>query len=148
MIQNNRIVLDSNVFISRLLNKDSIPGRAFIKATSSGIILISEEILEELTDVLGRKKFDPYITIEERKDFLRQLSHVVEFVPQLISIKACRDPRDDKFLSLAVNGKADFIITGDNDLLVLDPFRNIRIISCSTYLNQNYLCEQRAVYTP
>lgn len=87
---------------------------------------------------LGRKKFDPYLTIEERQGFFRQLSFVVEIVQYVVSLKACRDPKDDKFLSLAISGNADFILTGDNDLLVLDPFRTVRIFSCSTYLKNGF----------
>ena len=136
MMPSNRFVVDTNVFISKLLLPHSLPGKAFQKALSSGIILISEEILEELTDVLGRRKFDPYVTLEERKEFLRSLSSVVEVIPHVLALTACRDPKDDKFLSLAVSGHASFILTGDNDLLVLDPFRDIRILSCSAYLEE------------
>jgi putative PIN family toxin of toxin-antitoxin system len=136
MTLNNRFIVDTNVFISQLLWPSSIPGKAFRKALSSGTLLVSQEVLQELTDVLGRKKFDPYVTIEERQGFLRQLSLIVEIVPHVISLKACRDSKDDKFLSLAVSGGADFILTGDKDLLVLDPFKTVRILSCATYLSR------------
>jgi uncharacterized protein len=148
MIPSSRFIVDTNIFISQLLWPTSVPGEAFRKAISSGVLLVSYEILEELTDVLGRKKFDPYLTLEERQGFIRHLSSIVEVIPQVISIKVCRDPKDDKFLSLAISGGADFILTGDNDLLILDPYRNVRILSCSTYLNKNYLCEEKVKYYP
>lgn len=136
MIPKNRFVVDTNIFISHLLFPNSLPGKAFRKALSTGVLLVSKETMNELTDVLGREKFDPYLTFEEREEFLRQLSLVVELVPQLFSLKVCRDPKDDKFLSLAISGHADFLLTGDNDLLVLNPFKDVRILSCSTYLQE------------
>lgn len=134
MIPTSKFVVDTNVLISQLLSPASIPAKSFRKALSSGVLLVSEETLQELTDVLGRRKFDPYLTLEERQEFIRQFSLVVEMVSYVISLKACRDSKDDKFLSLAVSGQANFILTGDADLLELDPFKGIRIFSCSAYL--------------
>lgn len=136
MIPKNRFVVDTNIFISHLLSPNSLPGKAFHIVLSTGVLLVSEETMNELADVLSRKKFDPYLTFEERKEFIRQLSLVVELVPQLVSLKICRDPKDDKFLNLAINGHANLILTGDDDLLVLNPFKNVRILSCSTYLQE------------
>lgn len=136
MTLKSRFVVDTNVFISQLLLPHSIPGKAFRKALSSGVLLVSEEILHELADVLGRSKFDPYLTIDERQEFFRQLSYVVEIIPHVILVKACRDPKDDKFLSLALSGQAHFLLTGDADLLELDPFRGVRILTCSAYLDK------------
>ena len=50
------------------------------------------------------------------------------------NIEACRDPKDDKFLELAVSGNADYIITGDDDLLELNPFQNVKIITSREFL--------------
>ncbi len=134
MARKSRFVVDTNIFISQLLLPSSLPGKAFRKALSCGILLFSEDILHELADVLGRKKFDHYLSLEERQEFFRYLSLIGEVVHNITPLKACRDPKDDKFLSLAVCGQATFLLTGDNDLLVLDPFRDVRILSCATYL--------------
>ncbi len=136
MIPKIRFVVDTNILLSQLLLPSSLPRKAFQKALSSGILLVSEDVLSELSDVLGRKKFDPYLSLEERQKFFRQLSLVVEVVNNVVPLKACRDPKDDKFLSLATSGQADFLLTGDKDLLVLDPFRKIRIFSCLAYLEK------------
>lgn len=136
MISKNRFVVDTNIIISQLFWPSSIPGRAFRKAVSMGQLLTSEEVLQELIDVLGRKKFDPYLTSEDRQNFLHQFSFIVEVIPYVVSIKACRDPKDDKFLSLAMSGYANMLLTGDNDLLVLDPFGDIRILTCAAYLQE------------
>lgn len=142
MITKNRFLIDTNIMISQLFWPTSTPGRAFRKAVSVGKLLISEEVLQELIEVLGRKKFAPYLTVEDRQNFLHHLSFIVEIVPQVISIKACRDPKDDKFLSLAMSGNANVLLTGDNDLLALDPFGDVRILTCSAYLQANLSLEE------
>jgi putative PIN family toxin of toxin-antitoxin system len=129
-----RCVLDTNVLISRLLMADSIPGRAVRYAVDTGLLLVSNTPLDELADVLARPKFDAYVTPEERQEFLQRLVRIAEHVPILQQIQACRDPRDDKFLDVAVNGEAGVIVTGDSDLLELHPFRGISILTPSDYL--------------
>ncbi len=90
--------------------------------------------MAELADVAGRAKFDPYLSIADRQEFIRLLGRIAEMVPILRVVHACRDPRDDKFLEAAVNGRADLILTGDRDLLALDPFLGIAILSPGAYL--------------
>ena len=131
----SRIVLDSNVILSAALFRQSTPRQALDKASVSGQILISNQILGELQDVFSRPKFDKYSSKQVRNEFLNDFLTVVENVEIVQKIAACRDRKDDKFLELAVNGKADYIITGDQDLLVLHPFQNIAIISVSDYLS-------------
>lgn len=142
-IYKNRFVVDTNIIISQLFWPSSVPGRAFRKALSIGKILVSEDVLEELITVLSREKFNPYLTIEERQDFFHQLSFIVDVIPHVISIKACRDPKDDKFLSLAISGRADILLTGDKDLLVLNPYKTVRILTCLEYLQEDSLLENR-----
>ena len=76
-----------------------------------------------------RKKFDRYASLAKRINFLQVLNDIAEIVTIIESITACRDRKDDKFLEVAVNGKSDYLITGDRDLLVLHPFRNIPIVT-------------------
>jgi len=90
----------------------------------------------ELADVLGRPKFDTYATVRERQEFLRLFDRIAERVPIVHKIRACRDPKDDKFLELAINGAAQVIITGDADLLALHPFRGIDILTPASYLDR------------
>ncbi len=130
-----RIVLDSNVILSAALFKGSTPRQALDKASTTGQILISNEILVELTDIFNRSKFDRYSSKQLRNEFLNDFLAIVENVQIVQKITACRDRKDDKFLELAVNGNANYIITGDQDLLVLNPFQDISIISVSDYLS-------------
>src|SRR3546814_7113820 len=98
-----------------LLLPDSVPDRAVSKAVKEGRLLVSEATMRELADVLAREKFDRYVSRAHRVTFLRVFGQVAEWVPIVQVIRACRDPRDDKFLALAVNGEADLIVTGDAD---------------------------------
>ena len=134
MIDRSRLVVDNNALISRLLLPASIPGQAVRKAVDTCQVLISEAMLEELADVLSRPKFDRYISIADRQEFIRLLGRVAEMVPITYTIRVCRDPKDDKILEAAVNGSANIIITGDRDLLALNPFQDIAILSPSAYL--------------
>jgi putative PIN family toxin of toxin-antitoxin system len=129
-----RIVVDTNTYISRLLAPGSVPAQAVDRAFNAATVLLSDATLEELADVLGRRKFDPYITIEERRTFLRLLGSAAKIIPIHRNFHVCRDPKDDKFLDLAVNGEADLIVTGDKDLLALDPFHATAILTPAAFL--------------
>jgi putative PIN family toxin of toxin-antitoxin system len=122
------------VLISRLLVPESASGRALRRAVESGQLLVSEATMEELATVLGRPKFDPYLSITDRQEFIRLFGRIAEMISIVRVVRACRDPRDDKFLEVAVNGRAGLIITGDRDLLELDPFMGIAILSPAAYL--------------
>ena len=134
MAKQGQFVFDTNVIVSALLIKRSVARRAFDKARVAGDILLSFEVIEELYDVLGRSAFDRYIDEDDRLQFLTVLVKESTLVEISEKIKECRDPSDDKFLELAINGKADFIISGDNDLQVLNPFRKIPIVSPREFL--------------
>ncbi len=111
-----------------------VPRQALDWLVENGTVLVSLDVLEELADVLGRKKFDRYLPEEQRIDFLHSYLKISELVRIDEQITACRDPKDDKFLELAVNGNADYLITGDRDLLVLNPFRGIEIVTPKDFL--------------
>jgi putative PIN family toxin of toxin-antitoxin system len=136
MKDRERVVVDTNALVSRLLLPASIPGQAVDKAVDEAQLLISEATLKELADVLARAKFDPYMTVGDRQEFLRLLGRIAETVQVIHTIRACRDARDDKFLELAVNGEASLIITGVVDFLDLDPFQGIPIITPASYLGR------------
>jgi len=135
MTKKGRFVFDTNVIVSALLIKKSVARRSFDKAREAGDILLSFEAIEELYDVLGRPAFDCYIDEEDRIRFLNLLVKESTLVEIAEKIQECRDPKDDKFLELAVSGKADFIISGDGDLQVLNPFRKIAILSPREFLD-------------
>ena len=137
MADRGRFVFDTNVIVSALLIKKSTAREALDRARSVGIILLSVEVIEELREILSRPAFDHYIDEEDRLKFLALLVKEATLVEITENIKKCRDPKDDKFLELAVNGKADFIVSGDGDLQILNPFRKIPILSPGEFLEAN-----------
>jgi uncharacterized protein len=135
MANRGRFVLDTNVIVSALLMKKSVARDSLDKARAEGEILLSLAIIEELYDVLSRPAFDRYIDEEDRLRFLSLFIKEATLVEISEKIQECRDPKDDKFLELAVNGNATFIVSGDKDLQVLNPFRNIPILSPRDFLD-------------
>ncbi len=129
-----RLVIDTNILISGLMSVNSLPQQVFDYATSQAILLISDEVQSEIENVISRPKLQKYISLERRTKFLSELSQQAERVTINQQIRACRDPKDDKFLDLAVCGEANYIITGDADLLDLHPFQNISIIKAASFL--------------
>ena len=129
-----RFVIDTNTLVSSVLIASSVPDRAVKLIRHSGIVLISVATIEELQKVMNRPKFDKYVDPEIRSEFIVQLIQQSELVEINESILACRDSKDDKFLEVAVNGKADYLLTGDRDLLVLHPFQDVQIITPSAFL--------------
>ncbi len=132
-----RGVFDNNVLVSAALLAD-VPRKAFDKLLDNGTVLVSIPVLLELAAVLNRPKFDQYVTHDERMRFMVSFLKVAQMVEVNETIVACRDPKDDKLLELAVNGNADFLITGDKDLLVLSPFRGVEIITPREFLDKTF----------
>ena len=129
-----RFVFDTNVIVSAVLLAGSVPRQAFDKALDEGKMLLSVPVLLEVAEALGRKKLDKYLLEEERMRFLVALLKETELVEITEEISECRDEKDDKFLELAVSGNADLIVSGDDDLLVLNPFRGIPILTPKEFL--------------
>ena len=107
---------------------------AIDRARRQGIILLSFATLAELFEVLSRKQFRRYLDEEDLRRFLAALTREAQWIDVDVQITACRDPKDDKFLSLAVSGKATHLVTGDADLLALGPFQGIQIVTPGEFL--------------
>ncbi len=95
---------------------------------------MSESSFQELEKILKRPKFKKYVSLESRNQFITKFELESEQITITEKITICRDPKDNKFLELAINGNANCIITGDQDLLVLNPFRGIQIITVNEFL--------------
>jgi putative PIN family toxin of toxin-antitoxin system len=122
------------MIISAMHFEGSKPSKAFDIGIKQGVILFSSSTLSELEEVLWRNKFDQYVSLKEREQFLASFILQATPVETNETITECRDPKDNKFLELGVCGKADFIISGDKDLLILNPFRNIQIITPDSFI--------------
>lgn len=128
------LVLDTNLWISRLLLPGGSAAQAVDTTLAWGTPLVSEYTLDELGQVLSRPKFDKYVSRESRQQFLRLLGGVARMVSITQHISVCRDPKDDKFLDVALNGGAQIIVTGDQDLLELHPFHGVSIYRPAVFL--------------
>lgn len=133
-MSNARYVFDTNTIVSAVLFEQSKPGQAFFAALRRGEVVVSLVLLAEIQEVLGRKKFDRYLLPEERERFLARLVLEATLVDVTVHIQECRDPKDDKVLELALSSHATCVISGDQDLLELNPFRQIPILTPAEFL--------------
>lgn len=128
-----RIVPDTNVLLSALLvegNERLLIEKCFCRDFQ---LVISLDILDEFKEVALRPKFG--FSVEELDEFINALVLVSDVVVPAEKVKGvCRDVDDEKFLEAALEGKADWVVSGDKDLLVLGRFRNIIIGSASDFV--------------
>ena len=129
-----RAVIDTNVWISSLLIADSASAHAVDKALSQSEVMVSDATIEELCDVLSREKFDRYVSLYDREQFIRRILQVTTIVSVISDVTDCADPGDNQFLALALDSESDLIVSGDADLLSLSPWRGIRIVSPGDFL--------------
>lgn len=127
-----RFVFDTNALASAAILPASVSGRALEWAVANGQLCLSAPLIEEIIDVLHRPRIARYFVGDALEDFLATLARISEMVVPGESIHACRDPKDNKLLELAVAAAARYLVTGDRDLLILNPFRDIEIVSAGT----------------
>jgi len=134
------VIFDTNILISAALISGS-PADVGVRRVleNQEPLVFSDATFAELEEVLMREKFSRYVAIERRRELLEVWRSSAFFVP-LSGIREavtdCRDASDNKFLELALATEAKVIVTGDPDLLVLDPWREIRILTLANFLDQ------------
>ena len=128
-----RIVIDTNIFVSAVLKINSLPFFVVRWIDRHGGLLRSAVTEQEILNVLARPRIAAVTIPSFLKDLAKLLARA-ELMTITERIAACRDPTDDKFLELAVSGHADLIVSGDMDLLTLNPFREIRIIPPAVFV--------------
>jgi len=132
-----KLVIDTNLWVSALINTRV---RLNDLILNKGIeIVISNDLLLELTDVLKRNKFRRYFSLEEAENFLLLLQEVATFIEVSANVELCDDPKDNFLLNLAIDSQANFLITGDNDLLRMGSIQHTCILTLpefSSILNQ------------
>ena len=139
MIGIPRVILDTSTLVSAALRLGSVPDQALVKALRTCEVCASLETLNELAQVLDRKKFDRYLDRESRRAFVSLMRRQVRlFAVQDADLAAvnppCRDPKDSQFLALALASEADAIVSSDEDLLILHPWRGIPIVTAADFL--------------
>ena len=132
----DRVLLASPVLISAALQPRGLP-RAAVEAVreACGVLLFSDETLEELRTRLMRPKFDRSVSRAGRLAFLARIEAVSEEVAITGARLGCRDPDDDKLLETALLGGADALVTGDGDLLVMAPGQPVPILTPWAFLD-------------
>lgn len=128
------LILDTNLWISFLISSkyEKLDELLFNQKCK---LLFSQELLEEFVAVAKRPKLRKYISRDELEDILETIDDVAEFVNVTSEISECRDPKDNFLLSLAVDGKADYLLTGDKDLLVLKKIGETEIRTISEFFD-------------
>ncbi len=129
-----RVVIDTNVWVSRLLLANSTAARAVDRVLQNHEAVVSEASVDELADVLSRRKFDKYVSLEDRQEFLRRVLQVTTVVPVLSVVTDCRDATDNGFLALALDSGSECMISGGSDLITLSPWRDIIIVPPREFL--------------
>ncbi|OOG72993.1 putative toxin-antitoxin system toxin component, PIN family [Algoriphagus sp. A40] len=130
-----RVILDTNIWLS-LLIRGGFPAIFELVEAKQIQILLSIELLDEFLEVAGRPKFQKYFSTTDRDSFLRFLLQKGELVNVNTKPSDCRDSKDNFLLGLAEDGKATHLLTGDHDLLVLNPFRETKILQISDFLKE------------
>ncbi len=134
-----RIVVDTNILISSLIKSSNLFRALFHHIEKSRIILVfSWYTLEELLTILARPKICKLTKMKKKdiENFIDLLIKKALFVEPHKKIKLCRDPSDNKFLEAAKTGQAEYIVTGDKDLLVMRKHRGIKIIKLSEFMER------------
>ena len=134
--ERKRVILDTTTLIGVLTKPQGICSDALILCLESCELLASRETLQELVEVSKRDKFDKYVSWEEREYIVIEYAKRVSLVEITIASTDCRDPKDNKFLSLALSGHADIIVSGDSDLLVLHPYNGIPILGVREFVER------------
>jgi uncharacterized protein len=129
-----RVVLDTSILISAALSASGKPAATLDHILGNAVLILSAEAFHELTRKVLEPKFDKYFHGNDRPDLLTRIAAGAEWTEIAERVTVCRDSKDDMILETALAGRADCIVTGDKDLLVLDPFRTIRIVSAATFL--------------
>jgi hypothetical protein len=129
-----KIILDTNLWISFLISKNFIQIDELIENRRL-ILIFSNELIEEFIAVVSRPKFKTYFSKKDIEKFLVYFEQFGELVEVKSDLKICRDEKDNFLLNLSVDSKADYLITGDKDLLILDKIANTKILTLSEFID-------------
>ncbi|MFT4195421.1 putative toxin-antitoxin system toxin component, PIN family [Ottowia sp.] len=130
------LVLDTNLVVSAFLRPDGAAAQALLRALQDFDVVASHETLHELLDVLGRDKFERYLPRPQPLQYAQAYSEAVRRIDVSTRVTDCTDPKDNKFLALAIDAGACALVSGDKkDLLGMNPYRGIRILSVREFLD-------------
>jgi putative PIN family toxin of toxin-antitoxin system len=130
-----RLILDTNLWISFLISSRYEKLDRLLLADKC-TLLFSQELIEEFVAVAQRPKLQKYISDSELKDPLETIDEVGKFITVQSDVAICRDPKDNFLLALAIDGYADYLLTGDKDLLILKEVEQTRIMKIATFMKE------------
>jgi uncharacterized protein len=130
-----RLILDTNLWVSFLISNKYVKLDTLLFDHKS-TLLFSRDLLEEFITVVNRPKLSKYFSKSDVADLLDTIDQVAVYIEVTSEISECRDPKDNFLLALAVDGNADYLLTGDKDLLVLGEIGKTNIMTISDFLNQ------------
>jgi hypothetical protein len=128
-----KVIIDTNIWVSFLISNKIIKLDSLFYQNRI-IVLFSKELLDELNKVSKYPKLKKYFSPTAIEDMINSLNDYLDFIEVFTKVNICRDPNDNFLLSLAKDGKANYLITGDNDLLDLKSFGQTKIISLVDFL--------------
>jgi putative PIN family toxin of toxin-antitoxin system len=131
----SRIIIDTNLWISFLITKNFTRLDEIIFSKKC-VLIFSQELLEEFLTVAKRPKFRRFFSSSDIEEILETIQEYAEFIEVTSKTEVCKDPKDNFLLSLSLDGNADFLLTGDNDLLILTKFRKTSIVTISDFLDE------------
>jgi len=129
----HRVIIDTNLLISFLINRDFSKLERLL-VSKKITLLFSQELIDEFVEVARRPKFKKYFTDTGIQELLTQISTRAEFIDVISKVEASTDPKDNFLLSLAKDGKATHLLTGDKELLSLKKFIKTELITITEYL--------------
>ena len=129
-------VVDTNVWISAVLEGKTAAKIVELLTDKTFQLIISDKLFEELIFTVRRAKLNTALNDFDREVFISLIKANARFIKPSLKLNICRDSEDDKLLECAVEVKADFVVTGDSDLLTLNPFRGIEIIKPAEFLKR------------
>lgn len=130
-------MIDANTVVSAALNPNGVPRKALATARTRGVIVLSEAVYGEIAEVLARPKFRRVLTEDRRRETLELLAAAARWVEPKETVNDCRDAKDNRYLELALAAQATTIVSGDEDLLVLNPWRGVRVLQPARFLGEH-----------
>lgn len=135
MNSSKKYICDTNILLSSLISSSSPPAQTVDFIKDNGLFSFSKETFSEFEEVLKRPKFDKFLSKERRINFINEILELSVFYEVHDKADICRDPKDNKFLDIAIASYAEFLITGDEDLLILERIEKTSIISPRNFVD-------------
>ena len=128
------VIIDTNIIISFLIGR-TLKSLPILLDKNKVTIISTDEQIKELLEVVSRKKFQKYFSLTNIEEFLKLFEEKSQIVKLKTNQTICRDLKDNYLINLAIDSKADFLISGDNDILILKRIGSTEIISYTSFTN-------------